>query len=287
MKIRRLRSCALATVVGASALACVTANEGTQMKNDIAALQAQVQQQRTSLDEQSAQLVERLQRADVQVKELSEALAELNRAARGSDADFGVQLDQMRNELQELRGQVELAEYHIGQVQAQISAVPVAQAATPAAGTPSVAEDTARAPVAVPKDKKGMLAYAANQYAQKNYSDARGVYREIAKQWPNEMGVGDLAHMRIGDTFYDEKNPRAALPEYAKVAQQFSKGEWADDAYYKIGLISIDLGNLEDAQTFLGEVVKTYKKSPLVPQAQAKLTEVQKRLEKEKSKKKK
>ena len=282
----QLRNGALAFGVGASALACVTANEGTQMKNDIAALQAQVQQQRSSIDEQSTQLAERLQRADAQVKELSESLAELNRAARGSDADFGVQLDQMRGELQELRGQIELADYHVSQVQAQLNAAAV-PAPTPVAGGTTPPPDEVKPPVAVPKDKKGMLGYANNLYAQKQYSEARGVYREALKQWPNEAGIADQARMKIGDSFFDEKNYRSALPEYIKVVEKFAKGDYADDAYYKIGLVSMELGNLEDAQTFFGEVVKSYKKSPLVPQAQAKLSEVQKRLDKEKAKKKK
>jgi len=121
--------------------------------------------------------------------------------------------------------------------------------------------------------------------AKQQYSDARGVYREVLKQWPNEAGVADLAHMKIGDTFYDEKRYRDALPEYIKVVEKFGKGEWADDAYYKIGMVSTELGNLEDAMTFFGEVVKSYKKSPLVPQAQAKMAEVQKRLDKEKASK--
>lgn len=272
-----------ACVLAASLLAgCVTSTEGKQMKADIGNLQAQMQEARAGIDQQGAQLAEQLQKANAQVKELSDALGELNRAARNTDADFGVQLDQLRAELQEIRGQIELTDYRVGQMQAQLQAA----AATPVAASPTpapVAEDTVKPPAAAPKDKKGMLAYAQNLYGQKQYSEARGVYREVIKQWGSEVGVGDQAHMKIGDTFFDEKRYRDALPEYIKVVEKFSKGEYADDAYYKIGLVSMELGNLEDAQTFFGEVVKSYKKSPLVPQAQAKLSEVQKRLDKEKA----
>ncbi len=262
---------------------CVTSTEGKQMKQDIANLQAQMQEARAGIDQQGAQLAEQLQKASTQVKELSETLADLNRAARNTDADFGVQLDQLRAELQEIRGQIELTDYRVGQMQAQLQTAP-AVGATPVA-TPAQPEDAVKPPATAPKDKKGMLQYAQNLYSQKQYSEARGVYREVVKQWGNEAGVGDQARMKIGDTFFDEKRFRDALPEYIKVVEKFSKGEYADDAYYKIGLVSMELGNLEDAVTFFGEVVKSYKKSPLVPNAQAKMSEAQKRLDKEKASK--
>lgn len=271
------------SVLAVALTACVTSTEGKQMKADIGNLQTQMQEARAGIDAQQAQLAEQLQKANAQVKELSDTLADLNRAARNTDADFGVQLDQLRAELQEVRGQIELTDYRVGQMQAQMQAAPVA-GVTPVA-TPQQPEDSAKPPAAAPKDKKGMVGYAQNLYTQKQYSEARGVYREVVKQWGNEAGYGDLAHMKIGDTFFDEKRFRDALPEYIKVVEKFSKGEYADDAYYKIGLVSMELGNLEDAQTFFGEVVKSYKKSPLVPQAQAKLSEVQKRLDKEKANK--
>lgn len=264
---------------------CVTSTEGKQMKQDIANLQAQMQEARAGIDQQGAQLAEQLQKANVQVKELSDTLADLNRAARNTDADFGVQLDQLRGELQEIRGQIELTDYRVGQLQAQLQSAPAGTGATPVATPAGQPEDNAKPPATAPKDKKGMLAYAQNLYAQKQYSEARGVYREVIKQWGNEAGVGDQARMKIGDSFYDEKRYRDALPEYIKVVEKFSKGDLADDAYFKIGMVSMELGNLEDAQTFFGEVVKSYKKSPLVPQAQAKISEVQKRLEKEKASK--
>ncbi len=255
------------------------------MKQDIANLQAQMQEARAGIDQQGAQLAEQLQKASTQVKELSETLEGLNRAARNTDADFGVQLDQLRAELQEIRGQIELTDYRVGQMQAQLQSAPTASA-TPVATT-NPPEDNVKPPATAPKDKKGMLAYAQNLANQKQYSEARGVYREVVKQWGSEAGVGDQARMKIGDTFYDEKRYRDALPEYIKVVEKFAKGEYADDAYYKIGLVSMELGNLEDAVTFFGEVVKSYKKSPLVAQAQAKMSEAQKRLDKEKAAKSK
>ncbi len=209
------------------------------MKQDIASLQTQLQETRGGLDTQGAQLTESLQKANAQVKEVSDSLAEINRSARNTDADFGVQLDQLRAELQDLRGQIELTDYRVGQMQASMQSASAAAATNAAANTATPA-DVSKPPVQAPKDKKGMLAFAADTAAKQQYSDARGVYREVLKQWPNDAGVADLAHMRIGDTFYDEKRFRDALPEYIKVVEKFGKGEYADDAYFKIGQVSVE-----------------------------------------------
>ena len=79
----------------------------------------------------------------------------------------------------------------------------------------------------------------------------------------------------------EEKKCRSALQEYIKVVEKFGAGAFADDAYMRIGMCSIDVGNLEDAKIFFTEIVKNYKKSPLVKQAQVKLDDVSARLEKE------
>lgn len=262
----------------------VPAETGEKMQADILALQQQMQTANKGLDEQRAQLAEQMQRADAKIGEVSEALADLNRAARMTDADFGVQLERLISEVQELRGAIELTEYRLGQLQGRLDAAPppaVASAAPPAVDDASQPPPAPAAAAPVPKDKKGMLAHANKLASEGKRGDARGIYREVIKQWPSELGTTDEAHYRIGETYFDEKKYRDALPELIKVIEKFSKGDFVDDAYYKIGLASMELGNLEDAQIFFNEVIKNYKRSPLAKSAEAKLGEVKKRLERE------
>ena len=263
----------LVGLLGATAACWVPLATGKQMQADIAALRADMDEAKKSLAEQRARLDEQMQRAEQKTQEVATALQDLNRAARLTDADFGVQLERLIKESQELRGQSELASYKLAKIEDRLAKLGPAE--------------TAPAPAAkdLPKDKEELLAHAEALEKQKRLADARGVYREVIKRWPREIGSTDVAYYRLGDTYMAESNYRDALQEYIKVVEQFADGKLVDNAYYQIGLCSMELGNLEDAEVFFNEIVTRYKKSPLVKSASARLVEVRKKLTQEKRRK--
>jgi len=287
----------LASIVVMLAGCWVPAETGQRMQADIKALQTQQSASQKGLDEQRARLDEQMQRAEKKIDEVQKAIEEFNRAARSTDADFGVQLDRLIKELQELRGTTELTDFRLKQIEGKLEgegSLSARLATMEQAQTKAAEKATAPLPPAAasanepPKGKKELLAYADKLLKEKNVADARGVWREVIKKWPSEAGVTDQAYYALGESYYDEKKYRSALQEYVNVVEKFATGSYADDAYYKIGLCSMEIGNYEDAKIFFSEIVKNYKKSPLLKDAQKKLEEVGKQLEKEaKSKKKK
>ena len=100
------------------------------------------------LEEQSEKLESQIRQADDKLGEVAETLDTLNRAARLSNADFGVQLERMLQELQELRGAIELADYRISRMEQQIAAN-----ASPAAPAEKVYAQPAPAATKEPKAK--------------------------------------------------------------------------------------------------------------------------------------
>ena len=102
---------------------------GMLLSRDIDALQKSMRDTRNDveargvqLEEQSEKLESQIRQADDKLGEVAETLDTLNRAARLSNADFGVQLERMLQELQELRGAIELADYRISRMEQQIAA---------------------------------------------------------------------------------------------------------------------------------------------------------------------
>ena len=271
------------------------------MQDDIVGLQNDTRAAKAGIDAQRAQLAEQMERADKQIEEVASALSELQHAARNTDADFGVQMERMIKELQELRGTIELTEYRLQKLEARIdgdgsltarietlekkAGIPVGGAATGAEpGRPT--EGAATITPAEPKDKKELLEYGKRLASEGKIAEARGVYRDVVKRFPNEAGVTDEAYFALGEMYFAEKKHKNALAEYIKVAEKFPNGKLGDNALFKIGLCSMELGSLEDAQVFFGEIVKNRKKSPYYKQAQQKLDEATKRLEQEKKGKK-
>lgn len=268
-------------------VACwVPAETGQKMQKEILALQAEMQAARKGVDEQKAALTEQMQLAERQIEEVTAALADLRRAAHMTDADFGVQIERLIRELQDLRGTLELTEYRLGKLEGKLEGEGSLMARVEALEK-NLADASNRTPTAeAPKDKKELLMEARKLAKDKKIAEARGVYRDLIKRWPDEEGITDEAYYRLGDLYYDEKKFRSALQEFIKVAEKFASGRFVDDALYRIGLCSIEIGNLEDAQIFFNEIIRNHKKSPLVKNAKNKLDEIKQRLDKEKKTKK-
>ena len=262
---------------------CVTLSRGQKMEEAIATLESRQRDASKEADMQRARLDEQILRADKKIEEVSAALQELNRAARMTDADFGVQLERLIKDSQELRGTMELSDYRLTKLEKAVENTAAHEATQGSEAVANPLVPAAPPAPALPKDKKELLSYAIKVSHEGQANEARGVFRDIIKQWPKDPGITDAAYFYLGETYANEKKCNSAVPEYIQVIEKFTTSDYIDDAYYHIGLCSIELGNLEDAQIFLNEVVTKYKKSPLVKAAKSKLDEVNKRLEQEKS----
>jgi TolA-binding protein len=291
------------------------------LQDNMRAANKHLEQQAAHLEEQSAQLATQMNEAADKVAEVAEALQSLNRAARMTDADLGVQIERLIKEVQELRGSVELSDYRLGKMEGQLegdqslvarieslekdqNALPIATKAprksqkTAKASSKkttqtktknkAVVKTASTAPKAKkpPQGKKELLAYGEALVKDGKIQDARGVFRDLVRRYPKSKGVTDKAFFTLGETYFQNKKYRNALQEYIKVVDRFPKGAMADDAYYRIGSCSMEIGNLEDANIFFNEIVSNHKSSPLLKAARSKLKEVQKRLSNEKKKKK-
>jgi len=314
----------------------VPVQTGERMQADLTRLQRDVQradkhidEQGAKLEEQSQELAQQMTQAAEKIAEVAEALQNLNRAARMTDADMGVQIERLIKEVQELRGAVELADYRTNKIHMhfegdnnivdRIAALEAGRsdpikssakrAAKPAKSTRSTKAASAKskrktaslkpnhaappappAPPAVkakPKGKKELLSHGESLAKSGKVTEARGVLRDLVRRYPNAPGITDKAYFSLGEIYYKGNKYRSALQEYIKVVDRFPKGKMADDAYFRIGTCSMEIGNLEDAQIFFNEIVTNHKKSPLLKAAKTKLQEVQQRLNKEKKQKKK
>lgn len=282
----RWTRCILVLGFAGSAACFVSRDVGEQMQRDIAQLQADLQRAEKGLDQQSATLDEKIAEASTQIKQVNQALQDLNRAARMTDADFGIQIERLIRETQELRGMIELTEYRLGQLETKLEGegsiterVSTLESGESAPTTkPAKNDNPSVIATEVPEDPKKMLAYADGLLKKKKLDEARGVLRQVIRKAPQTPGVTDAAYYKLGKLYYDEKKYRNALQELVKVVEGFERGAYADDAYFRIGMASMDLGNLEDAQIFFNQVIKSYPKSSLVKSARKKLKEVDAKL---------
>lgn len=264
--------------------ACFVPTEvGRQMQADIAALKNEVGSLRHGQEENRAVALEQTQQTLAKVEQLSRAVQDAGQSSRMSDADFNSQMEHMIRDVQELRGAVEVNEHRLGETEVKLDKT-LATRIT-AMGQASPASD-ANAPAAqnaaqakAPKGKRELLAYGTKLLKDGKNDDGRGILRDLTKQYPKEMGLTDAALWRIGESYFDEKKYDEALREYVKIVDKFTSGNFVEGSYYKIALCSAETGHLDDAQTFLTELVTNHKLSPYFKRAQAKLADVNKRID--------
>ncbi|MEE2959997.1 MAG: tetratricopeptide repeat protein [Myxococcota bacterium] len=135
--------------------------------------------------------------------------------------------------------------------------------------------------------KDSLLKEARTLQKSGKHQAATLTYKKLIRKYPSKQGYTDEAYFQLGELHFTKKSYRLALQQYIKVVDQFANGKRVDDAYFRIGTCSVEIGNLQDAAIFFEEIVNNHKKSPLIKDARKKLKEVKAKLVKEKKNKKK
>ncbi len=249
------------------------AERGKLLEAKVEKLTAENEALQSQLREQQQRLVEKI---DAKIQEVQKALEGLDKAARRSDADIGVQLQKTIEDLAQLRGQVETYLHKIGSLEEELERIDEESQkrlaelkgadALKEAEAKKKAEELER-----PKDKKEFLALAESK-ARQDLALARQLYAEFLKKWPKDELTGE-AHFGLGETFFKEDKCREALGEYGQVIQKFSKTRSAPDAYLRSAECFKRLKMNDESRLALEEVVKQYPKSEAAKTAKSMLAE--------------
>jgi tol-pal system protein YbgF len=215
---------------------------------------------------------------------LEATLEQLDKAARRSDADIGIQMQKTVEDVAMLRGQVETYQHRIGELEAalrktQDDAEQKAVAASPELQAKKKADEVKR-----PDDPKDFLKLADQTAREGDKQLARTLYNEFLKKWPKDGGAGE-AHFGIGETYYADEKCREALYEYGKVIQEFTKTRSAPDAYLRSADCFKKLKMVAESKLALETLVKEHPKSDAAKTAKVKLAELDDKPEKKKGKK--
>jgi tol-pal system protein YbgF len=232
-----------------------------KLSTDYDALKAQVKADELKLSES-------LPRVDQKVAEVTKALEGLDQAARRSDADIGVQLQKVVEDLATLRGQVDAYSHQLDQLQAQVTALPGASGVKAA---PVPAADIQR-----PADKKEFFALAQSKQKAGEVAVARQLYVDFIRKYPREELAGE-AHFQLAESYFAEDKCPEALPEYGQLVKAFPNSKSMPNALLHSADCFARLKNLEAAQAALDQVIKRYPGTDAAKKAKARLAELKKK----------
>jgi tol-pal system protein YbgF len=253
-----------------SAAACVTtAQEGEQMRQDIAALRADLKKEVDTANAERQKLAEeQAQKA----KALQDALDALNRAARKSGADLAVDLEKAQNDISALRGQNEVLQHRLDAIEKTLAE----QQKTLEAVNQFVAQRQKDIDKAEhPTDRMGIYSLARQKLDAGQIPRARELFQDFLSRFPKDE-LAPNAQYWLGETYYAEKKWNDAIVEFQKVLKEYKGSDKVPDALLKIGMCFQAQGDCDNAKLFYEEVMQAHKSSPLAKTAREKSGECRK-----------
>ena len=257
----------------------VPIERGRQMEARIQKLEVQSVDQQRTMDEQKEVVRERVAKVDQKIHEVQTKIDELNQAARRSGADLGVQLARLQDEFGRVKGDLEVAQHKLAEVEKGLGALDQKTDGRFAAlkGAGALDEFEARQKIsALPKgDEKGaLLALAQKADKENDPGVAREMYEEYARKWPHDPKAAE-ARFRSAQLSFGQKRWREALLAYGKVAEDFPRSELAPDAMLGAADSMLKLEMKDDAKAVLQQLVAKYAKSKAAVRAKERLAELQ------------
>jgi tol-pal system protein YbgF len=245
--------------------ACVTtAQEGEEMRKDIAALRADLKKETdASAAERKKQADEEAQRA----KALQDALDQLSRASRKSGADMAVDLEKAQNDLAAVHGQIEVLQHRLdGAEKSQVDAKAAAEAA--AQQQKNQAEH--------PTDKAAIYTLGRQKLEAGQTQRARELFTDFLARFPRDELAANAQYW-LGETWYAERKWNDAIGEFQKVLKDYKGSEKLPDALLKIGMSFQAQNDCKNAVLFFEDVVQGHKSTPAAKTAKEHIAECKKR----------
>lgn len=225
------------------------------------------------------------------LKRLETALDTLDKAARRTDADIGVQLQKNLEDVAALRGQVETYQHRVNELESSLKRATedLERRAIADKGAEAVREAEAKRKAEElkrPEEPKEFLKLADDKAKAGDLPLARQLYNEFLKKWPREPSAAE-AHFGLGETYFTDDKCREALYEYGKVIQEFTGSRAVPQALLRSADCFKKLKMVAESKLALEEVVAKHPKTDAARSAKQKLAELSKELKDDKAPKKK
>lgn len=195
-------------------------------------------------------LQQQLQQADRSLKQL-----------RTNQADSQSDIDQMRRDLQRLKGNVEENDHYtkktLADLKNDLSRINTAlidkQPMSPAADHPPAAGPT----TADPSTEQGLYDMAYQYFQKNDLQKSRELFTRFINTYP-QSDLADNVFYWIGSSYYKEQKYEATINACEDVIKKYPNGNKVPDAYYLQALSFQALNDTLTAQILLETLIQKY-----------------------------
>ncbi|WP_421683989.1 tol-pal system protein YbgF [Stutzerimonas urumqiensis] len=211
-------------------------------------------------------------------------------APSSAEAMLFTQLQQMQDEITELRGMIEVQKNQIEKLQQQSleryqdldrrlssgASFDSSRAQAPEAGAidasqaPTPARQSGPAAEADPAKEKLYYDAAFDLIKAKDFDKASQAFAAFLRRYPDSQYAGNAQYW-LGEVNLAKGDLQAAGQAFARVSQAYPDHNKVPDSLYKLADVEQRLGNQEKSQTILREVVSRYPNSSAAQLAQRQL----------------
>lgn len=248
---------------------------------DLKKVQAEFGRKNNVLEEKAVLQEKEIQSLKAENLTLTEAVT----ALRQSQAEKGADLTDLKEQLQQIRGQLDQLDmfrkdttlskekmdaltFKIGFIENYLGIGKKDKEDAPDSS------DRAKAGNGKGKsDKESAYAAAYNSFKEGKYEKARGDFQTFLKQYPATELSGN-AQFWIGECYYYDGKYEKAIVEYEKVVKHYSVSDKVPYALLKQGLSFQKLGDKASARILLQQVIRQYPNTNQAALARTKLLEL-------------
>lgn len=219
-------------------------------------LAARVVKLEKRVTEQDQRLQDTLTRAETQQNELQTKLTQAEALLGRNQADVGVRVDVLQQEIQQLRGAAENADYRATAVSQNLQ-----ELRADLDGRTKALEAKLNEATQIPEGKDELLAEAESQLKRKNYKQSRRMLRTYESRYPGDARLPEI-RFKIGLTYYSERDYKSGLGEFYRVIQEAKDSSIVPDALYYSGLSFAKLGQCKNSLAYFDAILKPKTKAP-------------------------
>lgn len=250
-------------------------SDGERLRDEVFVLKTQITSLQRKLNEAEA----RESKAKEELSKVSSVVSDLNTSARRNDADLGVILDEVRQDVARMKGQLDLlvermsevegkAEKTSEELELRFQRLAEQEKIREAESAKEKAEAAAatRKQEALLSKPKVALKEAERLIEQGKAAAARKLVRalEISQRGERSWGVyAPKAQYLIGETYFIEEDFQQAAAAFNAVRKKYPKSKtWLPGSILKLGMCFERLGLKNDALLFYRSVSRKYPKHP-------------------------
>jgi len=242
---------------------CVPLWTGSAMREDIDQLKADQARLNDDLGVKQAELSAMVDSARTDVAQLNEITREATELLARNNADFGLELERIRQELQRVGGQLEESDFRLQKMQTDLRLFKEDVDIRFADG----------GGVQMPEKADDLFKYANDKLKARDFRNARKALESFATRHARDARMPEVIFL-MGETYFEEGQWVSAVFEYQKVWKNYARSPRAGDAVYRIGECYVQMQKCKEAAIFYEAVVNDYSKSTHANDARAKLAKM-------------